>query len=288
MKIKFTKYHGIGNDFIIIDCRNTDIEYLFTNKNLIIKLCNRNYGIGADGIILALKPNDIGDIKMKIINSDGTEPEMCGNGIRCLIKYLYDNDSDKNHQIYNVETKAGILPAQISDNNEISIEMGKPCFIPNSIPTTLKKSHIGIPQGTININQHNINVSAVSMGNPHMVIIVEKLDSIPFESWGKILENHSTFPNKANVHFVEIIDKGNIRVKVWERSCGPTLACGTGACASLAVAFKLGYTNTQANVILPGGKLNISWPKEDSSIIMQGEAKYVYKGTFDINDYSFV
>jgi len=284
MKNKFTKYQGLGNDFIIFDARNNSLDKIFSDnkENLIEHLCNRNFGIGADGIILLLESNNNCFVRMKIFNSDGSEPEMCGNGIRCLIAFLNDNNEIGQQDEIPVETKAGVISISINGNENIKVNMGKPNFIPQNIPTKLLVKNSIIPNGLIKIDDVNLNVYAVSMGNPHMIVFVENLEEIPFKKWGSYLETHSSFPSYTNVHFVELIDESNIKVKVWERGCGPTLACGTGACACLVVSSKLDKTLDTANVYLPGGKLEIEWPNKSGSVYMQGPALKVFNGVIDI------
>jgi len=284
MKNNFSKYQGLGNDFIIFDSRTNNLDELFTeNKNNLIEhICNRNFGIGADGIILILESKNNCFVRMKIFNSDGSEPEMCGNGIRCLVAFLNDKNEIKDKSEIRIETKAGLILTSISGNKNIKVNMGEPILSSEDIPTKLLMNNLPVPNGKITINDQNLNVYAASMGNPHMIVFVDKIDNIPFEEWGRCLEKHHTFPNDTNVHFVELIDKSNIKVKVWERGCGPTLACGTGACACLVVTSKLGKTLDKANIYLPGGKLEIEWPNKLGPVLMQGPALKVFSGEIDI------
>ena len=284
MKNNFSKYQGLGNDFIIIDARANNLDSLFSiNKdNIIEHLCDRNFGIGADGVILILESKNKCLVRMKIFNSDGSEPEMCGNGIRCLIAFLNDNNEIKDISEIPIETKAGVILNSIDGNNNIRVNMGEPILSPQDIPTKLLMNKLTVPNGMITIDDQNLNVYAASMGNPHMIVFVNNIDEIPFDYWGKYLEKHKSFPNDTNVHFVQLIDQANIKVKVWERGCGPTLACGTGACACLVITSKLGKTLDRANVYLPGGKLEIEWPNQTGPIFMQGPALKVFSGEIDI------
>ena len=284
MKNNFSKYQGLGNDFIIIDARANNLDSLFSkNKdNIIEHLCDRNFGIGADGVILILESKNKCLVRMKIFNSDGSEPEMCGNGIRCLIAFLNDNNEIKDNSEIPIETKAGLILTSIDANNNIRVNMGEPILSPQDIPTKLLMNKLTVPNGMITIDDQNLNVYAASMGNPHMIVFVNNIDEIPFDYWGKYLEKHKSFPNDTNVHFVQLIDQANIKVKVWERGCGPTLACGTGACACLVITSKLGKTLDRANVYLPGGKLEIEWPNQTGPIFMQGPALKVFSGEIDI------
>jgi len=284
MKNNFSKYQGLGNDFIIFDARRNNLDHLFSiNKdNFIEHLCNRNFGIGADGIILILDSNNKCFVRMKIYNSDGSEPEMCGNGIRCLIAFLNDNNEINELSEIPIETKAGLILTSIDGNENIKVNMGEPILSPLDIPTKLLMNSLKVPNGVITLKDQILNVYAASMGNPHMIVFVNDIEGIPFQEWGSFLEKHNTFPNDTNVHFVEIIDKSNIKVKVWERGCGPTLACGTGACACLVVTSKLGKTLNNANVYLPGGKLEVEWPNQSGPVFMQGPALKVFSGEIDI------
>jgi diaminopimelate epimerase len=284
MKNNFSKYQGLGNDFIIFDARGNNLDHLFSNNkdNFIEHLCNRNFGIGADGIILILESNNKCFVRMKIYNSDGSEPEMCGNGIRCLIAFLNDNNEINELSEIPIETKAGLILTSIDGNENIKVNMGEPILSPLDIPTKLLMNSLKVPNGVITLKDQILNVYAASMGNPHMIVFVNDIEGIPFQEWGSFLEKHNTFPNDTNVHFVEIIDKSNIKVKVWERGCGPTLACGTGACACLVVTSKLGKTINNANVFLPGGKLEVEWPNQSGPVFMQGPALKVFSGEIDI------
>ena len=238
MKNNFSKYQGLGNDFIIFDARSNDLDNLFTESkdNFIEHLCNRNFGIGADGIIFILESKNKCFVKMRIFNSDGSEPEMCGNGIRCLIAFLNDNNEINDKSEIRIETNAGLILTSIAGNENIKVNMGEPILSPEDIPTKLLMNNLPVPNGKITINNQILNVYAASMGNPHMIVFVDKIDNIPFEEWGRFLEKHNTFPNDTNVHFVELIDKTNIKVKVWERGAGLTKACGTAACAAAFAA----------------------------------------------------
>ena len=284
MKNNFSKYQGLGNDFIIFDARGNNLDDLFTDNkdNFIEYLCNRNFGIGADGIILILASDNKCFVRMKIFNSDGSEPEMCGNGIRCLIAFLNDNKEIKEKAEIPIETKAGLIITSIDCNENIKVNMGEPILTPENIPTKLLMNNLKVPNGVVTIDNHKLNVYAASMGNPHMIIFVNKIEDIPFNEWGSSLEKDKSFPNDTNVHFVELIDQSNIKVKVWERGCGPTLACGTGACACLVVTSKLGKTLDRANVYLPGGKLEIDWPNQTGPVYMYGPALKVFNGELDI------
>ena len=283
--ITFEKYQGNGNDFIVIDTRGNDLYKNYkTNKFFDIKkICNRQFGIGADGVIFIEEPNEDNYAKMIILNSDGSEAQMCGNGIRCLVEYLHATDSIKNKNIeYKIETKAGLKIANYI-NNEITVKMGFPILDSQNIPTTIEKKINSVPSHNFIEKNFKYNGYAVGMGNPHLIFFVEDIEIIAFSRLGPIFEKNELFPEKTNVHFCQILDRENIKVKVWERGAGPTLACGTGACAIHVAAYKLGLCNSETTVILPGGNLKIDWSKDDCEVIMTGNATKVFSGSMILN-----
>ena len=283
--ITFEKYQGNGNDFIIIDSRGNDLYINYkTNKIFDIKkICNRQFGIGADGVIFIDEPNEDNYAKMIIFNSDGSEAQMCGNGIRCLVEYLHINDSIKNKNIeYKIETKAGLKIAKYI-NEEITVKMGVPILDSQNIPTRIEKKINSVPTHIFIEKNFNNKGYAVGMGNPHLIFFVQDLDLISLSILGPIFEKNELFPEKTNVHFCQILNKDNIKVKVWERGAGPTLACGTGACAIHVAAYKLGLCNSKTIVTLPGGNLKIDWSKDDCEVMMTGNAKKVFSGSMLVN-----
>ena len=283
-KFVFYKYQGNGNDFIIIDSRNNDsYKRLISNNNFKVKkFCDRNFGIGADGIIFIVKANNDNDSRMIIFNSDGSEAEMCGNGIRCMIEYLHNQENSQfNKSEYRVETKAGLKVAKYN-SGKITVKMGKPIFENNLIPTTMKKSINELPSEEFNYENFNAQGYAVSMGNPHLIFFVEDLNLISHKELGPIFENNNLFPEKTNVHFCQIINSERIIVKVWERGVGSTLACGTGACAIHVAARKLSRCEAKTSIILPGGELLIDWDNTNNEVLMTGIAKKVFKGSFTL------
>ena len=283
--IEFEKYQGNGNDFVVIDSRGNDLYKNYkTNKSFDIKkICNRQFGIGADGVIFIEEPNEDNYAKMIIFNSDGSEAQMCGNGIRCLVEYLHINDSIKNKNIeYKIETKAGLKIAKYI-NEEITVKMGVPILDSQNIPTIIEKKINSVP--THNFIEKNFDNKgyAVGMGNPHLIFFVQDLESVALSRLGPIFEKNELFPEKTNVHFCQILNRENIKVKVWERGAGPTLACGTGACAIHVAAYKLGLCNSETIVTLPGGNLKIDWSKDDCEVMMTGNAKKVFSGSMLVN-----
>ncbi len=283
--ISFEKYQGNGNDFVIIDSRGNELYKNYkTNKIFDIKkICNRQFGVGADGVIFIEEPNEDNYAKMIIFNSDGSEAQMCGNGIRCLVEYLHVNDSMNNKNIeYKIETKAGLKIAKYK-NDEITVKMGVPILECQYIPTTIEKKINSIPSHEFIEKDFNNMGYSVGMGNPHLIFFVEDIDSIVLSRLGPRFEKNELFPEKTNVHFCQILNRDNIKVKVWERGAGPTLACGTGACAIHVAAYKLGLCNSQTIVTLPGGNLKIDWSKDDCEVMMTGNAKKVFSGSMLVN-----
>jgi diaminopimelate epimerase len=271
MKIKFTKMHGAGNDFIVVDARRKKLPY---PEKVAKALCERHFAVGADGLILLLNSKKA-DYRMRIFNPDGSEPEMCGNGIRCFARYIADKKISKKTLLL-VETKAGIIKPEILHNG-VKVDMGEPILDKPNIPM------IGNHEPAINESiqlkdRHEVRITAVSMGNPHAIIFVKDLDSYPVESTGRSVEIHSNFPNKTNVEFVEITGEKTMKVRVWERGVGETLACGTGACASLVASVLNGKIGRKANVHLPGGILTIEWDDSDNHVYMTGPAETVFEG----------
>ncbi len=285
---EFCKYQGLGNDFVIVDLRDyKPEEYIWLQKKDIISaICNRNFGVGADGIVACLNPERGGDIRMRIFNSNGTEAEMCGNGIRCLVSYINDNDRIKQVSNINVETKSGIILAYNSKDDIVTVNMGNPYLNHEDIPTTIDEGINRLPTASITIDEHLFNFAAVGMGNPHMVIPVKDLNTVKLKEWGPILENNTYFPASTNVHFVRVINQEEIEMLVWERGSGQTLACGTGACATLVACYLLGITKNKARVNLPGGILNIEWPDSDGPVYMSGPATKVYDGKIDFSNFN--
>lgn len=276
--MKFSKMHGLGNDFIIIN--NLDAN-IYISKDKIQFLCDRRFGIGADGLILVEKSKEA-HIKMAYYNSDGNEVEMCGNGIRCFAKYVYDNQIIRENSI-NVETLAGIKIIQLKITkdkvSEVTVNMGDAIYEGSKIPIKIDKDIIIDEE--IEFENNNIKFSCISMGNPHTIIVVDDLDSYPIEKIGSFFENNPIFPNKTNVNFVQVIDEENIKVITWERGVGLTLACGTGTCASVVLLNNKKLVNNKVNASLPGGKLIIQVKEK---IYMTGKAEHVFDGTIEFKE----
>ena len=276
--IEFVKMHGLGNDYLYINCIKNR-EPLFPEE-LAKRLSNRHFGVGADGIILVCN-SKIADFKMRIFNSDGSEAEMCGNGIRGFAKYVYDyNLIDKNE--FKIETLAGIRKVKLNTLNKsitenITVDMGEPILHPVKIPV-LTREEPPIKDLKIVIKNKIFTITCVSMGNPHAIISLHNLEDINIKEYGPLIENRSEFPKRTNVEFIEIKDRSRIKMKVWERGAGETLACGTGACASTVASVLNGYTERKVVVELLGGELEVEWNEEDSHVYMTGPATTVFRG----------
>lgn len=277
--LQFSKYQGLGNDFLILEGRQGQLSVGISEPDpeWVRRICDRRFGVGGDGLILALPPQADGDLRMRIFNADGTEAEMCGNGIRCLARYLADTDGEAPGCRWAIETPAGMIRPELMSDGQLQVDMGAPFLEPTSIPTTLE-SEAGLPRGSLEIDGVPLNVASVGMGNPHVVVPVDDLSRIPFEEWGAALEVHPVFPAKTNVHFLKVHSRDRLEIRVWERGAGPTLACGTGACATLVAAVLLDLADEQAEVMLPGGPLLISWPGRTGSVLMTGPAEAVFDG----------
>lgn len=277
--LSFTKMHGIGNDYIYIDCfkENFTIE---DAKKYAPVLSERHFSIGGDGIILIM-PSDNADAKMKMFNSDGSESEMCGNGIRCAAKYVYDKGISENNPL-KIETLRGVLEARLfikdGEVDMAEINMDAPILEGLKIPTTINKNPI--IDEPININGKEYLFTAVSMGNPHAVIFVNDLDNMEISVIGKLIENNSIFPNRTNVEFVEIINRGEVKQRTWERGSGETLACGTGASAVCVAGFISKRTDGKIVNHLLGGDLILDY--RDGKVFMKGEARYSFEGKVNL------
>lgn len=278
--LQFSKYQGLGNDFLMLDGRgasSTDASYGLTPER-IQRLCDRRFGVGADGVILALPPRQGGELRMRIFNADGTEPEMCGNGMRCLARFLADSDGDVPGRQWQIETMAGRIVPELRQDGSIRVDMGAPFLDPESIPTTLVCGDNGLAQGTLEAAGSSFAVGAAGMGNPHVVIPVDDVGAVDLERYGAALEVHPAFPARTNVHFVQVLSSTHLVMRVWERGAGPTLACGTGACATLVVANLLGLAERCARLDLPGGTLEIDWDQASGHVFMAGPAVAVFDG----------
>ena len=275
--MKFTKMQGIGNDYVYVNCFEETVE---NPEKAAVFVSNRNFGIGSDGLIL-IQPSEKADCRMDMYNLDGSRGAMCGNGIRCVGKYVYDHGITDNTEI-DVETLSGIrhLSRHVKDGRveSVTVDMGSP-------EQTSQVSE------QILVGDSEFQFTGVSMGNPHAVVFLDEaeslgnsLEQLDIEAIGPLFEHHERFPDRTNTEFVEVLDEGHVRMRVWERGSGETLACGTGACAVLAACVLNGRTGNEAQVELPGGTLSIRWDREKNRIYMTGPAVEVYHGEIDIPD----
>jgi len=252
-----------------------------------VKICNRNFGIGGDGLIFALPGQNGCDYTMRIYNSDGSEPQMCGNGIRCMAKFLITEVEGRplgTERTYKIWTNAGEIIPVVTKEGSIVVDMGKPTLVAGKIPTTLSAttSDGWAVNSPITVAGSEYLATCVSMGNPHCVVFVPSLEKMnpTFAQVGPLFESNSAFPQRVNAEFVEVISPTHVKMKVWERGAGPTLACGTGACAVVVAGVLTGRCERKCRVGLPGGDLNIEWRESDGKIYMTGPAEAVFKGTF--------
>ena len=273
--IKFTKMHGLGNDYVYIDAINQNIE---NESSLAQFVSNRHFGIGSDGLILICK-SEVADFKMRMFNSDGSEAEMCGNGIRCVGKFVYDKGLT-NKTTVKIETLAGIKTLILNTKDgkveTARVDMGEPILEAEKIPVISNENPV--KNLILNAEGEKFKFTCVSMGNPHAITIVNNTENFDVEKYGKVLEVDKAFPKKANIEFAQIVDKHNIKMRVWERGAGETLACGTGACATAVVCHINGLTERKVNIELLGGNLEIEWNEEDNHVYMTGPAVTVFDG----------
>ena len=274
--MKFTKWQGCGNDFLLIDCREKELaDYgAFAKKS-----CDRHFGVGGDGVLVILD-SDKADFRMRIFNADSSEAEMCGNGIRCFARYLYDHHiTDKKK--FTVETGAGILVPEIVEKDGVvtgvRVDMGEPVLEADKIPMA-GYGNRRVVNEPVEVAGRKWNITGVSMGNPHCVVFVDDIKTTPIEEVGPIFEVQERYPKKTNTEFVQVLDRQHMRMRVWERGAASTLACGTGACATLTAAVLNGKTDRRAEITLDGGKLDIEWSEKDNHIYMTGPAVQVFAG----------
>lgn len=278
--VKFTKMHGLGNDYVYMDAINQKIE----NRSELAKfVSDRHFGIGSDGLIL-ICPSEKADFRMQMFNQDGSEAEMCGNGIRCVGKFVYDKGLT-NKTTITVETLAGIKTLVMTEKNgkieAVRVDMGEPILEPKLIPVISEENPVKNLQ--LKAEDKEFKFTCVSMGNPHAVAFIEEdVNDFDICKYGAKLEVNKAFPNKANIEFINVIDDKTLKMRVWERGAGETLACGTGACASAVAAMLNGYTSREVTVHLLGGDLKIEWSKADNHVYMTGTATTVFEGKIEV------
>jgi len=275
--LEFTKMHGAGNDFVVLDGVNRELPPIEPLARL---LCDRHFGIGADQL-LVVRPSRAADFRMEIYNADGSQVEMCANGIRAFYKYVRDRGLTGQDEI-GVETLSGVVRPRWAGVDRVLVDMGRPLLEPAKIPTTLGAGDGPVLDAPLEVDGETLRVSCVSMGNPHAVLFVGDPDTAPLERLGPRIEHHPAFPNRVNVEFVAAVDRGRIRQRTWERGTGETLACGSGACAVAVVSMLRELVDRRVTVELRGGELEIAWEGEAASVFMTGPAAEVFSGRIDV------
>jgi diaminopimelate epimerase len=283
MKLTFTKMHGAGNDFIVIDAINQTVNLTPDQWRLI---ADRRFGIGADQILVVEKSSSLDvDFRYRIFNSDGSEVEQCGNGARAFVKFVVDKGLTDRREI-RVETMSGVISPRLEDDGRITVNMGPPIFDTQLIPfdskgLTAKKEHVA-SVWPLDVNGKLISAVVLSMGNPHAVHVVSDVDQAPVGADGPMIENHPRFPNRVNAGFMQIIDRQHVKLRVFERGAGETLACGTGACAAVVAGIQLGQLDSPVSVSTRGGELRIEWQGGEHAVMLTGPAVSVFEGNIDI------
>ena len=287
--MKFTKMHGLGNDYVYVDCFAQTIE---NPAELAVRISDRHFGVGSDGLIL-IEPSDVAEARMRMFNADGSESQMCGNGIRCVAKYVYDHNLARTESQFSlpdqgtfptslrIETGRGVLTVglELGGDGRVSrvcVNMGQPILEAAQIPVAADSERvINMP---LPVDQQELSMTCVSMGNPHAVFFCDDLQGIDLAYLGPIIEHHALFPQRTNVHFVKADGPGDLTVKTWERGSGITLACGTGACACAVAGVLVGRCERLVTAHLPGGDLQLNWCEEDNCVYMTGPATEVFTG----------
>lgn len=286
MGLSFQKYQGLGNDFLLLDNRHQSTLLLSPEEAR--HWCDRHFGVGADGVIFLLAGTDNCDYQMRMYNADGSVAEMCGNGIRCLAKFIFELEGRRCGETvsYRIDTLAGIMVPQVQADGQVTVDMGQPQLLAQDIPTTLADPAAKVIDVPLKVAEQTWPVTCVSMGNPHCVTFVEDVAAIPLATLGPMFEHHPVFPRRTNTEFVQVLGGNRLRMRVWERGAGITLACGTGACATLVAAVLTerlkadAAGQAQATVELPGGDLHIRWDLNSQHVYMTGPAFPVFKGHF--------
>lgn len=278
--MKFTKMHGIGNDYVYVNCFEEQVE---NPGETAIRVSDRHFGIGSDGLIL-IKPSERADFEMAMYNADGSEGAMCGNGIRCVAKYVYDYGLTDQTRI-SVDTKSGIksLDLTVGEDGRVSlvrVNMGSPELTASRIPIVSEREQVIAEP--IEVGGKTYAMTGVSMGNPHAVVYLEDVKGLDIEKTGPLFERHERFPDRINTEFIRVIDRGNLEMRVWERGSGETLACGTGACAAAVASMVNGYTEDEVTVHLLGGDLRIRWDRKENLVYMTGPAAVAFEGEIDL------
>ncbi len=276
MLIKFTKMHGAGNDFVVLDGVRQDIELSPEQLRL---LANRHFGVGCDQILLVEKARlPDADFRYRIFNADGGEVEQCGNGARCFMRFVHDRKLTAKREI-TVETQSGLIMPRLEEDGRVTVDMGAPIFEPARIPFN---GGSNAPSEPLEVAGETLDISALSMGNPHAVQVVENVELAPVERSGPLIEHHPRFPNRVNAGFMQVKDRHHIKLRVYERGAGETLSCGTGACAAAVAGIRRGLLDSPVNVVTRGGTLSIAWDGDGAPVLMTGPAITVYTGEINL------
>ena len=283
MTLRFTKMHGAGNDFVVIDAINQTVNFTSDQWR---DIANRRFGIGADQILIVEKPTMPGvDFRYRIFNADGGEVEQCGNGARAFVKFVVEKGLTEHREI-RVETMSGVIRPRLEDDGRISVDMGAPIFDPERVPLDPaglpSKQQSAATLWNISLGADAREFVVLSMGNPHAVQLVDDVDTAPVSKEGPLIETHACFPRRVNAGFMQVVDRQHIRLRVFERGAGETLACGTGACAAVVAGIQLGLLDSPVAVATRGGELSIAWDGGQSSVTLTGPAVSVFEGTIDI------
>jgi diaminopimelate epimerase len=276
VKLKFSKMHGLGNDFVVLDGIRQSVS--LTPEQLRY-LADRHFGVGCDQILLVEKPSQAGvDFRYRIFNADGSEVEQCGNGARCFVRFVHEQGLTDKREI-RVETKKGLISPRLEGNGNVTVDMGEPRFLPAEIPFVHDEDVVIY---NLDVADETLEISVVSMGNPHAVQVVESVDTAPVGEHGPLIENHQRFPQRVNAGFMQIVDRHAIKLRVFERGSGETLACGTGACAAAVAGIRRGLLDSPVRVMTRGGDLNIAWGGTGRPVLMTGPAVTVFSGEIEL------
>jgi diaminopimelate epimerase len=276
VKIKFTKMHGLGNDFVVLDAIHQSFVPTPAQARY---LADRHFGVGCDQILIVEEPSQAGiDFRYRIFNADGGEVEQCGNGARCFVRFVHDHGLTDKPEI-RVETKSGIIAPRLEAGGAITVNMGVPRFAPSEIPFDSDSDAVVQP---LQVADASFDITVVSMGNPHAVQVVADVDGAPVEKFGPLIENHPRFPQRVNAGFMQILDRHAIKLRVYERGAGETLACGTGACAAVVAGIRRGLLDSPVRVTTHGGELSIAWAGMNAPVLMTGPAVRVFEGEIEL------
>ena len=275
MRIKFTKMHGLGNDFVVLDAVTQAVDLTPAQARF---LADRHFGVGCDQVLVVERPRGDADFRYRIFNADGGEVEQCGNGARCFVRFVHEKGLTAKRAI-RVETKAGLIEPRLEADGLVTVGMGMPRFEPSHVPFVTDSDALVQP---LHVGADTVEITALSMGNPHAVQLVANVDAAPVAVQGPLIENHPRFPQRANAGFMQVVDRHAIRLRVYERGAGETLACGTGACAAVAVGVLRGLLDSPVKVATRGGELNIAWEGPGRPVLMTGPAVTVFDGELEL------